>query len=145
MGGFSLYVCPELLVRCMNSAGQPKAAHVVTQDAMISEADALTAIKSESTPCMEALVQYSEQLCALNVPIFNLGKYKSSHPVNHTEISCSSREVFQAHAESVMDSHVIVDLGCARGVCGLPWLQRRLGSLKKDKRFFTFTPVKESF
>ena len=128
-------ICPK---HPKSSAGQPEPAYLTTvaaKDVLVSEADALTAIKSESTPGMDVLVQYAEQLRALNVPIFNLGKYKSPHPVNHTEISCSAMEVFQSHSESVMDSHVIVDLGCARSVCGPPWLKRRLGSLKKEKRF----------
>ena len=131
-----------------------KAAHhvqhvsTVVKDAMISEAEALTAIKSEGGTGQEefdALVSYSDRLRALDVPIFNLDnlerceRYKSPRQVNHTDISDTPMEVFQAKRESDMVSHVILDLGCARSVRGLPWLMKRLNALK-EKRSFFFTP-----
>ena len=39
-------------------------------------------------------------------------------------------EAFSAHNSGLMDSHVIIDLGCAKSVCGIRWLSRRLEALK---------------
>lgn len=43
-----------------------------------------------------------------------------------------------------MDRHVIIDLGCARCVCGMPWLRRCLAALKAQNRVFKLEKTRET-
>lgn len=96
---------------------------------------------------MEPLVQYVRQCSDRALPVFK--EYKSplcSVPQSAgAEVSSAVMKAFQSQTEPEMHRHVIVDVGSARSVCGMPWLRKRLAALKAKNRFYKFEETRETY
>ena len=61
------------------------------------------------------------------------------------DVSSRVMTALSATSKHLMDTHVILDLGCMKNVCGIDWIQKRMAHLKGLGRRFTIDQSREVF